>query len=323
MRNNFYLLLIVYLDQNNKSLTINYKMSRETQQTVSRVLNLIMNLSGTQRLPLPTYARRYGCTERTIRRDIDLIQSLGFDVDWNENNRPFIADELDYKKHTDFSREEWDAIYCTLDATSAEGIIPQILTKLNLTLQKIPLIDNIKKVKLTKIRNLLLEAHRLSCYVELQDYQSANSQSTANKLVAPLIIEDSILNAYEPASGISKNFKIERIGEVVLQPQNLFNPKQFKKNKGPDVFGWSGATEYSLILKLNNYAQKLLTEEFQATEPFIVEVEKNKAYELRTQIQGFEAAGRFVLGLPGMIEVVEPPEFKDYLAKKIQLFNFL
>jgi proteasome accessory factor C len=298
-------------------------MSRETQQTVSRVLNLIMCLSGTQRLPLTTYAQRHGCTERTIRRDIDLIQNLGFDVDWNENNRPFIADELDYKKHTDFSREEWDAIYCTLDATSAEGLIPQILTKLNLTLQKIPLIDNVKKIKLTKIKNLLLEAHRLSCYVELQDYQSASSQSISNKLVAPILIEENNLTAYDSVSGISKNFKIERIGEVVLQPQNIFNPKQFKNSKGPDVFGWSGATEYRLILKLNNYAKKLLTEEFQAAEPFIVELEKNKAYELRTQIQGFEAAGRFVLGLPGMIDVVEPPEFKDYLSQKIRLFSFV
>lgn len=298
-------------------------MSKETQQTVSRVLNLIMNLSSTQYLPLPTYARRYGCTERTIRRDIDLIEKLGFDVDWDGNRRPFIANELDYKKQTDFSREEWDAIYCTLDATSAEGLIPQILTKLNLTLQKIPLIDNIKKVKLTKIKNLLLEAHRLSCYVELQDYQSANSQNISNKLVAPILIEDNNLTAYEPASGIPKNFKIERIGEVVLQSQNLFNPNQFKNSKGPDVFGWSGATEYCLVLKLNSYAKKLLTEEFQATEPFISELEKNNQYELRTQIQGFEAAGRFVLGLPGMIEVVEPPEFKDYLTKKIQLFNSL
>jgi hypothetical protein len=68
-------------------------------------------------------------------------------------------------------------------------------------------------------------------------------------------------------------------------------------------------------------AYNLLIEEFPLSEKYIKEAD-NQTYILTTDVGNFIGVGRFVLGLPGEIEVVYPQAFKDYLNEKMVKNSF-
>ena len=71
-----------------------------------------------------------------------------------------------------------------------------------------------------------------------------------------------------------------------------------------------GKIEATLSLKAYN----LLVEEFTLTREFIKKEEKG--YRLDIPIAGYQGIGRFVMGLPGEIEVLATKGFKDFLREE-------
>jgi hypothetical protein len=63
-------------------------------------------------------------------------------------------------------------------------------------------------------------------------------------------------------------------------------------------------------------AKQLLIEEHPATLPFVKR--QGPHWHFEGALMGFEDVGRFILGLPGEVKVLEPPELWDYVLEKIE-----
>lgn len=71
----------------------------------------------------------------------------------------------------------------------------------------------------------------------------------------------------------------------------------------------------AIQLQLSLVAYNLILEEFPLSEKYLKKVDDNN-YLLTTEVGNFIGVGRFVLGLPGEIEVVYPQALISYLLKK-------
>src|SRR5690606_30103566 len=112
-----------------------------------------------------------------------------------------------------------------------------------------------------------------------------------------------------------KIFKASRIEEVEI----LDNDWQFKPKHQvgiTDIFRMESFEPIAVQLKLSLLAYNLIIEEFPLSEKYLKK-KNDTHYLLTTDVGNFIGVGRFVLGLPGEIEVVYPKIFKDYLNDKI------
>ena len=72
-----------------------------------------------------------------------------------------------------------------------------------------------------------------------------------------------------------------------------------------------------ITLRLGMAAANLLIEEFPLAEKYI-EKEDESHWIFTTDVCRYEGVARFVLGLYEDIEIVDSPEFEDFLAKKMK-----
>jgi predicted DNA-binding transcriptional regulator YafY len=63
-----------------------------------------------------------------------------------------------------------------------------------------------------------------------------------------------------------------------------------------------------------------LTEKFPLAEQYLKKVNDNK-WILKTEVCSYEGIGRFVVGLLHDIKVIQPDEFKNFLKKKLKLYE--
>ena len=74
-----------------------------------------------------------------------------------------------------------------------------------------------------------------------------------------------------------------------------------------------------LTMKLR--AAELLKEEYPLAKE-LIHPDRNGHFIFEGTVNGFEAISRFILGLMDEVEVLEPPDLKAYLNRKIKNKNF-
>jgi predicted DNA-binding transcriptional regulator YafY len=187
---------------------------------------------------------------------------------------------------------------------------------LNSELDKVPnLIVHARRGKLVE---QIAQAMKERKQLVLRNYHSANSSEINDRLVEPINFGDNYqtIVALDTKDKQSKQFKIDRIGEIV-ETDTTFAYEHLHQKTTTDIFGMTGGKSIWVTLNLRMRSYLLLREEHPLSIPYIEKKEEGY-YQFHGPVSNFDGIGRYVLGLIDEIEVAGPVEFKKYLKEKIK-----
>ena len=285
------------------------------QAKLLRVFTLIRLLKQ-RRHTLDQLAELHDCHPRTIRRYLSLLEEVGYFVDEDPDGNRFLFEAVPDKAPY-FSVEETSVLRQALTGLDEHNPLRESLSrKLYQTSELVPLADELLDMHQARVVHRLAEALRQQCRVRLLRYQSSHSGTVRDREVEPLSFTDDYaqLNAVEVASGKIRTYKTRRIEGVEL----LETPcSHGVAEQQLDVFGLSGPEAVLVELRLTARAYRLLVEEYPAARAFVWPVAgrgpTDLRYQFRGEVRSFLGIGRFVLGLPTEVQVVEPASFRDFL----------
>ncbi|GAB4422574.1 MAG: hypothetical protein OHK0039_38700 [Bacteroidia bacterium] len=288
------------------------------QQKILRIFRLIRTLNQQPGKTITELANLLDIAVRSVYRYLDLIEEIGYAVDRDEAGRYFIFSDTTDDNLPRFEPEEVDLL-----GRLVREQVPQRRTREGL-LQKLfihsaykPLAQNLIDVHTARIFRQLDTAIRSQHQARLKNYHSVNSGSIGDRIVEPLTFTPDLsqLLAFEPASGVVKLFKLDRIQDVeVCAGLRTYH----QTVRVPDIFGMSGAEDIRVVLLLSHRAYRLLIEEFPVARQYVERLEGAMPYRFETDVQAYEGIGRFVLGLPGEIRVKQPEGLRTYLCEMME-----
>lgn len=168
-------------------------------------------------------------------------------------------------------------------------------------------------------RNLLAvyEAIRNKQQVVLEGYGSVHSNTVRDRRVEPYMLMNQCqeVRCYEPESGMSKTFKLARVGNVQVLDEPWCHEDEHRQAL-TDAFSFSGDASTTVKLRMGRLAASLLREEHPAAAPFITPVGEDH-WIASLPVCSYVGVGRFVLGLLDDIDILEGEEFRRYLADKV------
>ncbi|GAB2797088.1 hypothetical protein GCM10027275_48100 [Rhabdobacter roseus] len=256
---------------------------------------------------------------RNVYRDLEAVQNIGYRLHADEDSRYSLEAEPTASK-TQFSLEETRLLRQHLAALPpSHPLKTSIERKLYLSSELLPLADELadkhRATLISRLNRAIAEARQ----VRLVKYHSSHSSTVADRLVEPLSLSDDFatLNAFELVSQKQKTFKIARVEEVEV----LSATKEHREESVElDLFGFSGPVALPTVIRLSFLAYRLLFEEFPASRAYLTLQDKGARfpYEFRYLVRDFRGIGRFLLGMVGEVEVVEPEELRVFLREKVE-----
>jgi proteasome accessory factor C len=287
---------------------------------VKRVLRLIQFLADTPAKRVKTLAQLLETTDKSVYRYIKLLEELGYFIERTEDREYFLSNEKKLNAHT-FEPEELNLLNSLIATIETENPLQQSLKKkIYLSSSLIPFSEDLvdkHQAKLVARLSRALEEKKQVCLI---GYQTAISLIAQNRHIEPIqfIKSNTQLAAYDLDKKQIRHFKIKRMTDVEVLDD--FCQHSFE-NYHTDIFGFTSPENLMVKLNLSIRASKLLAEEHPDTRAYIKE--QNGKYPLRLVMEFASCIGigRFILGLPGEIEVVEPQVLKEYLAEKIKEFS--
>lgn len=293
------------------------------QQKMQKLLRLLMLLAGNKKYSLSELVETFDVSERTIYRYLETFETAGFILEKHKGRYRLQRNATPTRSLQNlmhFSEEEVLILYETLGLI--EGTSPvkeQLIRKLNVLYDYKALVKFQQGGDLAKI-HALSEAIRNKKQVVLKSYRSSNSDKIADRKVEPFdfLADYRAVWCYEYESKSCKQFKLARIHGIELinrawENENLHNAHftdAFRISSLKSI----GKIEAILSLKAYN----LLLEEFPLSHEYIEPA--NGSYLLKIPVAGYQGIGRFVMGLPGEIEVLETKEFKEFLGEERKKF---
>lgn len=282
-------------------------MAIENPRTI-RILKLVLMLCSHRYYKLTELMRRLHISQRTVYRDLETLEQVGFDVDRNDGFYR-INPTSNTKTAINTMQDELESL--SPDSLTFIGGLASNVHDGKAPTHMNEVLAHVKKV---------WEAINQKKQVILRDYRSSSGDSISSRTVEPFSFsyEHQSVWAYEMSSGICKQFKITRLSDVEI----LCRPWQFEnKHRLPftDLFNISAESpidEIELELQLNAY--NLLLEEFPGVEEYIT---SRKPYVVKIPVAGYEGIGRFVLGLIDSIKVGRSKKFRAYLKEKMKSFG--
>lgn len=283
-----------------------------------RLFRLLNLLSSSKRgYSVQELADKVGVSYRTVYRDLRIFEETGFSLNQHEASKRFyLAKSDDLSNHLHFDKAEASALETALVGLP-DGPIKQILRDkvqaLTGAARQLSLLHRQTIANNFKQLSLAIQEQK---QVILLDYRSANSHQISNRLVEPFAFSDqsSTIQCFEPASKSNKFFKLERIGQVRVEAMN-WQFAHLHEAKKQDVFGMTLKKPVKVDLLLGLLSSNLLKEEWPAAAA-LLSTQADGRYRFQADLAGYEAVGRFVLGLIDDIEILGPPAFKLYLQQK-------
>ena len=155
--------------------------------------------------------------------------------------------------------------------------------------------------------------------VMLKGYSSGHSRQTTDRWVEPYMFmsNNSQVRCYELKSGLNKTFNISRIQGVELLP--LFWEKaSLHRTMFTDVFHFSGE-ERILNAKTADKKKKYIKVQLENTSTPFQEDEDHWLYS--DWVCSYVGVGRFVLGLPTEVEILQDEGLKSYIKEQIKHYT--
>lgn len=291
------------------------------QRKLYRILKLISILKLRGGKTIPSIAEILEVTERSVYRYLSLLESVGFPLDCKPgSNRWFLVTDPDKDNEgTGFSLEEASLIRDLLVGGAHHHPLKDgILQKLYIHSELHPLAENLVNARVNYLLGKLVKAIKQEKQVILKSYHSAHSGEIKDYRIEPFDFTENYntVLAYDLSDGLNKQFKLERIGEVLVLDKNQRHRSKHEVQK-TDVFGCNGSVPVRITLELNLRSYLLLREEFPRSLPFIAESELPGKYIFHGPVNGYDGAGRFIMGLLDEIRIINPPDLHEYIINKI------
>lgn len=291
------------------------------QAKFQKMLEVLLILDCKYGRTIQELSDHFDISQRTVYRYFDTFKQVGFVIE--NNNGYFRVDkenavDQDISRLLHFTEEESFILSKTIHAIDEDSELKEKLIKKLYSLYDFDrVLHAITKKEETENIYILIQAIKQQKQVILNEYKSSNSKDIRDRLVEPI---DFTLNyngvwCYDTEDKTNKIFKVSRIKEVTpLEINYQYKPEH--RVGITDIFRMESFEPVAVQLKLSLLAYNLIIEEFPLSEKYLKKIDDTH-YLLTTDVGNFIGVGRFVLGLPGEIEVVYPKSFKDYLNDKI------
>ena len=296
------------------------------QPKLERLLRLMKLLTSNVNYTVNDLAERLDTSYRSIYRYIETFKEAGFVVHKLEGGVYKLGKESPYFREISqlvhFTDEEAHIVNQLIEGLDDTNMLKQNLRKkLSSVYNCTAMATSIVKGKNASNVNRVLEAIEERRQVLLCDYSSSHTGEVRTRCVEPFGFTTNYVQVwcYEPESGMNKLFKTSRIGSVeVLDREWEYADKHHEGYI--DIFRMTGFDQYGVKLRLGMLARNLLIEEYPLAERDITELDES-SWLLDTKVCNYRGIGRFVMGLMDDIEIVDSPEFEEYIREQIELVS--
>jgi len=283
-------------------------------QKIYRVFRLIQLLSQPPYRTVARLAKALETSDKSVYRYLKLLEEVGYQIDKDDRDRYFLQVETEAK--ADFLDTE-EAGYLQDLLWQASGDNPyrdRLLHKLNKQYTLAPLAQSLSKFATHEHIRSLTAAIEAGLQVVLHNYHAPSSQSIRHRHLEPVEFLQgyTYLWAFELEKEDYRQFRINRIGYVEVLDARITRRHE---GRSLDLFGWSGPEWRPVQLRLSSYAYHLMLEEYPEARPFLRSSQGQTYFD--GMVRDWRGIGRFVLGLPGEVEVVAPEEFRTYLRERV------
>ena len=296
------------------------------QPKIERVLRLMKMMTSGNRYTVEQLAERLDTSYRSIYRYIDTFKEVGFVVHKEEGGVYRLGKESPYFKDISqlihFTDEEAHIVNQLIGALDDTNTLKQNLRrKLSSVYNCTSLANSIVKGKNAENVNRIIEAIEGHYQAILHDYSSSHTGTKRDRIVEPIAFTTNYVQiwCYDTSDGKTKLFNTARIGEVEILESEWQHEAEHKCGY-IDIFRNMGFDQHRVQLRLGVMSHNLILEEYPLSERDLKPIDDNH-WLLDTMVCNYAGVGRFVMGLFEDIEVVDSPEFLDYLRQKREDFS--
>lgn len=287
-----------------------------------RQLRLMMMLTQNRNYTLEELGERLDMSTRNVYRYVEAFKMAGFVV--RKKGKYYSLDKSspyfkDITSLVHFTEEEAYILKRAIESVDGNTMLKQDLKR---KLYKVYDYDILSEIV---VRNgiadnvhFLYEAIKQKKQVYFRQYKSSNSHVVKDRLVEPFAFtaNNNEIWCYEPTSGRNKLFKVSRISKVEMT-ETPWQAEAEHREGYIDVFHNSSDRRLPVTLRLGMAAANLLVEEFPLAEKYMTK-EEDRHWIFSVEVCRYEGVGRFVLGLYEDIEIIDSPEFKEFLSEKMK-----
>ena len=296
------------------------------QPKIERVLRLMKMMTSANRYTVEELAERLDTSYRSIYRYIDTFKEVGFVVHKEAGGVYRLGKESPYFKDISqlihFTDEEAHIVNQLIGALDDTNMLKQNLRrKLSSVYNCTSLANSIVKGKNAENVNHLIEAIDLHRQAILHDYASSHTGSKRDRVVEPIAFTTNYVQiwCFDTSDGKTKIFNTARIGDVEILDTEWQHEAEHKCGH-IDIFRNTGFEQMRVQMRLGVMAHNLLIEEYPLSERDLTQ-EDETHWLLDTLVCNYAGIGRFVIGLADDIEIINSPDFVEYLRKRSESLN--
>lgn len=296
------------------------------QPKIERVLRLMKMMTGNVNYTVDDLAERLDTSPRSIYRYIETFKDAGFVVQKVEGSIYRLGKESKYFKSISqlihFTDEEAHIVNQLIEVLDDTNMLKQNLRKKLTTVYNCTSMANsIVKGKNAINVNHIVEAIEGRRQVVLKSYASSHTGVIRDRLVEPFGFTTNYVQiwCYEPESGMNKLFNTARIGSVEVLSEEWQHSADHREGY-IDVFRMMGFEQHRVQLRVGLLARNLLIEEYPLSERDLRPLDDNH-WLLDTMVCNYIGIGRFVMGLSEDIEIIDSPDFEQYVRMEVKALN--
>lgn len=285
---------------------------------ILRLLNLMKLLSSNVDYTIRELMDRLAISRRSIFRYLDTLRIAGFAVAKKGTNIHKLLsmpkEGINLSNLIHFSEEEAYLLHNLIGALTSDCQVAINLENKLAALFDATSVTEIIGNKITgenimRLRQAIDEKKQ----VTLVRYESGNTMSISDRLVEPIKFSSNYRDvyAYEVSTGMTKVFKISRIGLVDVSLADWQHEDKHEKIEA-DCFRMTGKEDIPVTLKMTLKAKNLLIEEYPLSAKYISY--DGEWWWFRANVKDLAGVGRFVIGLADQITVVDSKYLKNYLS---------
>lgn len=292
-----------------------------------RQLDLLLLLTSNQTYNIEQLAQKLGMSWRTVYRYLELFKKYGFVVTVTDGIYSLDKKSTYFRnlaENISFTEDEVIKLKRVLQASIRKHPEHIFLLKKLIRVYGADTVEFMEdEERFSENYRLLEQAITEKNQVLLKGYSSGHSGQTSDRWVEPFafLSNNSQVRCYEINSGLNKSFSISRITEVGVLPSKWEHDSSHQMVY-TDAFRFSGEEQYEIKLRLNLLSLNLLREEYDVKSETITR-EDDEHWIYQDKVCSFIGVGRFVLGLPGELEVLENDEFKAYIREQMLKYSCL
>lgn len=285
----------------------------DSKKKVLAIFRLLRILNSPPALSAKQLQQRLQLSRSSFYRQLEIIKSLGYEVEKDGKDRFSLKFTIQKSGDGLLTLADINLIRDLLEKETNNIHATQLYEKLRRNQDLIPIADALPQLHRNHVLQLIRAGINSGQCLELVRYRSLASQTVTNRVIEPLELteDERYLIGWDIAKDDQRQFKIERIEDVDILSKSI-NPERVASPM--DIFGLTGNEWIEVKLELSKFGHHLLVEEFPLSRHQVRTVKGQVIYEGR--VRSFKGIGRFVLGLPGEVRVLEPAGLVEYVRGK-------